>query len=365
MIGRRKQLESICTYMNETARRDHHTHAGLWLDKFIASQDRNETSSRADLVQQVTDIPEPEMYRLFYQRWTQTLAEKKIVSHEASVEGRMIIGLGNESVLETSVTLHRTYGVPYIPGSALKGLAASYVQRYLNTDEQWKQVSEDHPAQTAQTILFGNGQEAGYITFMDALYVPGSGHQGRVLYPDIITVHHQKYYQGTTNAAPTDWDNPIPVPFLSATGRYLIALAAPELEQSNAWITLAFKILAGALKELGIGAKTSSGYGRMSIVDIQPIEISKPTEGTTTQTIAAEPPEDLIAGKIERYIREVNNLSKVDGSIKPYYGYWFNLQSHPKSQELAIAIIKKITLGGGKKTKESLWFKDLLKSLEE
>ena len=39
---------------------------------------------------------------------------------------RLIIGLGGESPLETGLTLHHTFGVPIIPGSAIKGLAAHY-----------------------------------------------------------------------------------------------------------------------------------------------------------------------------------------------------------------------------------------------
>jgi CRISPR-associated protein Cmr6 len=56
------------------------------------------------------------------------------------------------------------------------------------------------------------------------------------------------------------------VPFLSVTGRYLIALAAPELPNPSEWIQATFAILEGALEEMGIGAKTSSGYGRMKFV---------------------------------------------------------------------------------------------------
>nr|WP_240910782.1 type III-B CRISPR module RAMP protein Cmr6 [Thermococcus sp. MAR1] len=39
---------------------------------------------------------------------------------------RLVVGLGDESVYETSIRLLRNYGVPYIPGSALKGIARSY-----------------------------------------------------------------------------------------------------------------------------------------------------------------------------------------------------------------------------------------------
>ena len=40
---------------------------------------------------------------------------------------RMVIGLGNESVYETSMILHHIYGIPYIPGSAIKGVVRSYI----------------------------------------------------------------------------------------------------------------------------------------------------------------------------------------------------------------------------------------------
>ena len=83
------------------------------------------------------------------------------------------------------------------------------------------------------------------------------------LYQDVITVHHPNYYQ-KKDILPSYWESPTPIPFLSATGAYLIALAAPNLEHGELWVEKTFEILEHALKEMGIGAKTSSGYGRMS-----------------------------------------------------------------------------------------------------
>jgi len=108
-------------------RHQKNTHAGLWLNKYISQQDSKEDNSRSILVQQVAELPIPEIYTTFYERWEKALktdiegAEARV----AAIKGRMIVGLGDESVLETSIMLHHTYGVPYIPGSALKGLAAS------------------------------------------------------------------------------------------------------------------------------------------------------------------------------------------------------------------------------------------------
>jgi CRISPR-associated protein Cmr6 len=259
--------------LTEDTRGARRTHAGLWFDKYLLRQeDKNHQANeqkelltleenvqyRHDLVKEVCALPEPAMYEAFFQRWKAILQrDHNAVIREARVKGRMIVGLGLESVIETAVLLHRTYGVPYIPGSALKGLSASYVRQHLEKD--WQKGSSRYK------ILFGDTDDAGYITFFDALYIPGSGHNRQALWPDIIAVHHQQYYQG--KEAPTDRDSPIPVPLLSATGNYLIALAAPDLQQSEQWINLAFQILGEALRESGIGAKTSSGYGRMEFVD--------------------------------------------------------------------------------------------------
>ena len=270
-------------------------HAGLWLDKYIKDQVADKVKS--DLVEDVSTTSPPALYDAFYKRWEKTLRELGIKPREAKVLGRIVIGLGDESVLETSVTLHHTYGVPYIPGSALKGLAASYVRQKLGED--WKKDGE------AYKTIFGETDEAGYITFFDAYYIPGSGHRYKekvqALYPDVITVHHQDYYQ-EGKKAPADWDSPIPVPFLSATGRYLIALAAPELEEPirSAWINTTFDILGEALRTMGIGAKTSSGYGRMKLEVPEPYvrpKITLPKEGQKLRGLVLDPNKDQETAK--------------------------------------------------------------------
>jgi len=262
--SRRKDLSSIT---HEQAQ-----HAGLWLDRYIRTQERESKESRHDFVNEVAGIHESPLYPSFYQRWCAALTQADPVPRvaEARVDGRMIVGLGTESVLETAISLHRTYGVPYIPGSALKGLAASYVRHYHYAhDEQWgtwEQKTHDKGEPVwywkpdhYYNVLFGNTESAGYITFFDAVYEPGSGHNGAALWPDVITVHHEGYYQDGTEP-PADWDSPTPVPFLSATGSYLVAVSGP-----SGWDDAAMKLLRLALKEMGIGAKTSSGYGRLTL----------------------------------------------------------------------------------------------------
>ncbi|MBA2288141.1 MAG: type III-B CRISPR module RAMP protein Cmr6 [Ktedonobacteraceae bacterium] len=279
MDSQRTCLAPTYKVLHEGEGRRRETHAGIWLDRYIASQEERHSDklagdrqkeagkARRTLVDAVSALPVPALYRRFYEQWEQHVKAYGAECRLATVKGRMIVGLGHESVVETSVALHRTYGVPYIPGSALKGLAASYA----------RQVVKAYPDREATChAIFGDTTEAGYVTFFDALYQPGSAHKpdsahkpnsandDRPLSPDVITVHHKQYYQGGQEP-PADWDNPNPIPFLSATGSYLVALAAPDVEGGPAWVRAAFEILGLALKDMGIGAKTSSGYGRMEL----------------------------------------------------------------------------------------------------
>lgn len=235
-------------------------HAGLWLDKFIFNQESKGGQEKKDppktmLVKEVARIAVSKPYEGFYSRWVEALNNLKARIRPATVQGRLAIGLGDEAVLETSVKLHRTYGVPYIPGSALKGLTASYARNRIG--EAWAKDK------SAYNIAFGKTEQAGYITFHDALYVPGSAN-GQPLRADVITVHHPAYYRNEKEAAPADWDDPNPVPFLSATGDYLIALSA--VPGCESWLEPVWRILELALEHEGVGAKTSSGYGRLTFL---------------------------------------------------------------------------------------------------
>lgn len=255
------------------------TNAGLWLNKYIDGQTRDDVNARRSLVQQVAGISAPNVYGTFYQHWCETLAAVHAQTAEAKVQVRLAVGLGDESVLETSIQLHHTYGLPFIPGSALKGVAAAYARKRLSAQD-WGIMTP------AYRTVFGDTSEAGYVTFYDALYVPNSGFQGRALHPDVLTVHHKAYYEGKPQP-PADWDSPTPVPFLSATGRYLIAVGG-QTEWSD-WIDTAFCILVAALAELGVGAKTSSGYGRLK-VDQTTLRRPFPMVGVPQNLSAVSPP---------------------------------------------------------------------------
>lgn len=252
------------------------SNTSLWLDKFIKGQNIEGESQdfKQQLINDVTKFAPPEIYKSFYARWRASLRLISAKFKNFKVEGRMVLGLGAESVLENSISLHRTYGVPFIAGSALKGLAARYADKRL-ADDNWRKGGKAHE------FVFGSQASAGFIIFHDALLIPDTK---KALHADVMTVHHSDYYgekkDGQNKAVPpADWDSPVPIPFLSATGNYLLALSS--IEGAEKWIEFVFIILSQALQEEGVGAKTSSGYGRATLSQLSLPEEEKSAANAT------------------------------------------------------------------------------------
>lgn len=242
-------------------------HAGLWMDKFLSSQtERNSTDGIGDkqkLIEQVAQLQIPEGYREAFELRERSLKASNALVALAAVQGRMAVGLGAKGSLETGLRLEHTWGVPVIPGSALKGLAAATANLVVEDHDQWKKpegwpaAARGKSAPTSFQYLFGTTDGSGHVIFQDAWWKP----EGSKLpiHLDVMTVHHPAYYQ-QGSASPSDFDSPIPIPFASVSGKFLVALEGEE-----EWLKAAFQLLEIGLAEFGIGAKTSSGYGRLAL----------------------------------------------------------------------------------------------------
>ena len=94
----------------------------------------------------------------------------------------------------------------------------------------------------------------------DAWWSPTPAAKELPIDQDVMTVHHPAYYQGRTDAEPSDMDNPVPIPFATVKGSYLVVLEGPHL-----WCEAAMEILRIGLEQTGLGAKTAAGYGRAKL----------------------------------------------------------------------------------------------------
>jgi CRISPR-associated protein Cmr6 len=170
----------------------------------------------------------------------------------------MIVGLGQASILETAMTLDRVTGIPIIPASALKGLAASYAMLSV-LETTVREEAEKDPEFAA---IFGTQKQTGKVIFLDAVPTIAP-----TIEPDIMNCHYPDYYGGR-NPNPTPYQSPIPVYFLTLGRKSVFGFAVAGRDRSNttdALVRLAEKWLKNGLQELGIGAKTAAGYGYLEV----------------------------------------------------------------------------------------------------
>jgi CRISPR-associated protein Cmr6 len=251
----------------DTLRKTATTHAGLWMDRFLEAQtekdggagDESGTGSKAALIRDVSDLKVPSSYREAFQRRRAEFERAGATLVVAEALGRTVIGLGAKGALEAGLRLEHTWGVPILPGTALKGVAATAADYFLESAE-WRRGTKETPPGSSYAHLFGTTDESGAVIFHDAWWQPGKGDAIIPIHIDVMTVHHPHYYQDAEPQAPSDMDSPTPIAFASVSGEYLIAL-----EGEPEWREAALEILRMGLAELGIGAKTSSGYGRMKL----------------------------------------------------------------------------------------------------
>ncbi len=204
------------------------TNAGLWIDRCLPAVDGNPTKQQhiadgSDKIRAAAGYPEA------FARWETSVqqtarADAAVVQRWMRVAGRLIVGLGNKGPLEAGLTLSRTWGVPILPGTALKGVAAA-AARQLVQDDAWRGPTESQAAGASYVALFGDTDEAGAVAFLDAWWIPPPDNAAtlhkRIFDLDVITTHHADYYTSQPPKAPTDMDDPVPISFATTKGGFL------------------------------------------------------------------------------------------------------------------------------------------------
>ncbi|MCX7874624.1 MAG: type III-B CRISPR module RAMP protein Cmr6 [Melioribacteraceae bacterium] len=189
-------------------------------------------------------------------------------SENLEIDWRLAIGLGTESVYETSINLHPIYGFPYIPGQAVKGIVRSCV-----IIEHFESKEEKAFNNATFCYLFGCPKESvlkkehqGSIVFFDAF--PTAKPNLKV---DVMNPHYGPYYSDKTNTKPpADYYNPVPIFFVTVENtafQFIIGISENDNEVGRignvggTYLDLGKKFLKEALTQKGIGAKTAVGYG--------------------------------------------------------------------------------------------------------
>jgi CRISPR-associated protein Cmr6 len=209
---------------------------------------------------------------------------------------RLVIGAGYPSFIENGFMFHHVYGIPYISGETLKGLArtvfilsvAEAVKEETKLSEIEEELSEEaegisqqipkkiniildnytieNPVETFRKI-FGSKKRRGQVIFFDAY--PVDFNPSEHFEADIMNSHYGDYYQ--SGKAPADWLSPNPIHFLALKEgidfEFSLGLAPLEPMEDNEeklLLTTARKLLEVGLKNFGVGNKKRKGYGWFS-----------------------------------------------------------------------------------------------------
>ncbi len=235
---------------------------------------------------------------------------------EATATAPFTTGLGNEHPLENGFAFLNPYGLPYLPGSGVKGVlrqaarelasgqwgdskgwSANKVYPLLQGEgDRGEPVIDERTKQPIRLsvldVLFGlesaDGDKVhvrGALAFWDV--IPQI--EGNSLMVDVMTPHQSHYYQQKRDArsgdsiSPHDSGQPTPISFLTVPpgSRFAFHVVcdtahlarlmrdrpedAPDLlaEGETHWRTLLTHAFEHAFAWLGFGAKTAVGYGAM------------------------------------------------------------------------------------------------------
>ena len=198
--------------------------------------------------------------------------------------GRLIVNQAGGVLENAGLCLHRNFGCPMIPGSAVKGVARHAAW------SRWKEASDDGDEREAralaakiaatfgyptmdrglddyigETFEWGRNRYAGTVSFLPALPAGKAS-----LVADIVTCHHPKYYARNDGKA-LDNEDPNPQPFPAVEAETAFEFVVVPLRRAEAGlpaslpdfspVDFALDSIVEGLEWFGAGAKTAAGYG--------------------------------------------------------------------------------------------------------
>ncbi|MBI4026861.1 MAG: type III-B CRISPR module RAMP protein Cmr6 [Verrucomicrobia bacterium] len=209
-----------------------------------------------------------------------------VVTFEATLGARMMVNLAGGVIENAGIALDRCFGLPFIPGSAVKGISRNqalweiheaaaekkpsllrlamllfgYGGHDLKDNLAWAVGSE--AAAKAIAAELGATELKGYACFL-----PAYPSTPPTLVVDMVNPHYPQYYSGRRQNA-TDDESPVPNYFPaveagSSFGFAVVLNRVPDFTdiKADALLAQAKAWLQSAVTRKGVGAKTAAGYG--------------------------------------------------------------------------------------------------------
>ncbi|SEH05260.1 type III-B CRISPR module RAMP protein Cmr6 [Candidatus Venteria ishoeyi] len=250
--------------------RPQNAHPGLWFERFFnlyaAENYQLADGDKQDWIKK-SAIQACGNEKLLQQAACQQLDLITGLSGSAMVftlDYHFVTGMGSPHPVENGFLWHPSLGVPYLPGSSIKGMLRHWFAYWQEVD---KNTLLSHFGSTSKnTDDEDYAQQVGRFIFFDAFPVAPV-----TLGIDIMTPHYGKWYeQGHSKPLenpPADWYEPTPIPFLVVKqAKFLFSIAARD-KKNQGDVKNMMASLQEALEFIGSGAKTALGYGQMSTAE--------------------------------------------------------------------------------------------------
>ncbi|MGA8943035.1 MAG: type III-B CRISPR module RAMP protein Cmr6 [Thermoactinomyces sp.] len=300
-----------------------HANVGLWYEKYCYTWDIEKVVTPKGKIDWKNTGSSPK----YKTAWIDTVTRRKIGKKKELQEAcdrlsalsehmggksipmestsRFVTGIGQAHYVENGFSFHHTLGVPYIPGSSLKGMVRAWANEWAEwkNEEEQKQVmnrifgpdnrkdgrkrdkkfdsdsrngsNTDRNSDSDNRKNNTTDRSIGKILFMDAIPM-----KPVKLEKDILTAHHMDYYGDLVKVMdgkksvgkgrnPTDADLVKPIPFLAMAKGHTFLFSFFPIEKYEEYKEDVKRVegwLIYALQWMGAGAKTANGYGRFMLV---------------------------------------------------------------------------------------------------
>lgn len=210
-----------------------------------------------------------EQNRQFAQTLSQRPGFNAVVYGE--LQGRLIVNLSDSLIQNAGICLDRNTGLPFIPGSAVKGVARHAALAHLRNKEwtidefmrvfgsseaDFREKGELHAF--AGVVAEDRRTLKGGLDFLSAQPITEP-----TIMVDISNVHYPDYYQsGNLRDLAKESPKPNTFPVVEQGVRYAFCIAENGMKTIDAELfEKAKSVLIEAITVSGIGAKTGAGYG--------------------------------------------------------------------------------------------------------
>lgn len=209
----------------------------------------------------------------------------------AKLEGRLAINLSDGLVQNANICLDRVFGLPYIPGSAVKGVCrhAALEELRLASGSERRRIfdlvlrvfgasSNDFspPKQGRGDVTNPAGALHDYLDIVNdpcdvkgaVTFLPAWPYDAAKIVVDLTNVHTPDYYRtGNVEDLAKEKPRPNPFPVVESGARFAFSVVLNGMDEDSELLRKTTSWLHTALTVHGLGAKTSAGYGWFSVDD--------------------------------------------------------------------------------------------------